>query len=120
MASPWSRYLAWRFTRCGISSLQGGHQVAQKSRITTFPLNEEDATWAPVRSGRLNSGAGVPTSPRDTGRSVLPPEVWPEVWPEGLAQDASAAARSPDKTSRAAPRRARATDCVPSAERTRL
>src|SRR5215813_9162263 len=38
ISSPRLRYFSCRVTNPGISILQGPHQVAQKSRITIFPL----------------------------------------------------------------------------------
>src|SRR5688572_17512548 len=94
MASPWSRYLDWSRTRSGTSARQGGHHVAQKSRITTFPLSEEEATLFPLRSGRENAGASDPIAPRPAG-AELPPSCF--------AQDATrTAARNTVATERAA------------------
>ena len=38
MMTSWSRYLACSFTRSGISTTQGPHQVAQKLTRTTLPF----------------------------------------------------------------------------------
>src|SRR3989338_9002851 len=45
--------------KCGISSLQGGHQVAQKSIITTLLLKSESFLSAPFISLSENSGASL-------------------------------------------------------------
>ena len=42
----------------GISSMQGPHQVAQKSSTTTLPLRSACLTRPPARSGRSKLGAG--------------------------------------------------------------
>src|SRR3972149_497332 len=46
----------------GISSRQGGHHVAQKLSITTFPLNWESLTVFPSRSCSITSTAASPFS----------------------------------------------------------
>src|SRR3989338_11210154 len=45
--------------KCGISSLQGGHQVAQKSIITTLLLKSESFLSAPFISLSENTGASL-------------------------------------------------------------
>jgi hypothetical protein len=39
----------------GISPRQGGHQVAQKFRNTTFPFSELNETFFPLRSASVKS-----------------------------------------------------------------
>src|SRR3972149_7048613 len=46
----------------GISSLQGGHQVAQKFSMTTFPLNCEREMVFPSRSCTVISTEAIPFS----------------------------------------------------------
>jgi hypothetical protein len=48
--SPLSRYVVWSFLNVGTSITQGGHHVAQKSTITTFPRSDARLTERPSRS----------------------------------------------------------------------
>ena len=41
---PAGPYFSWNSTNHGISTLQGAHHVAQKSRRMTFPLKSESVT----------------------------------------------------------------------------
>src|SRR6478735_9891965 len=41
---PLDPYFSWNSTKCGISTLQGPHHVAQKSSTITFPLYCDNAT----------------------------------------------------------------------------
>src|SRR5512138_1212185 len=54
----------------GISCLQGGHQVAQKSMTTTFPAYSDSETVPPATDGRVKSGA----IPGAAGRAAGSPE----------------------------------------------
>src|SRR5216684_1390067 len=56
----WSRslYLSCSSTRSGISARQGPHQVAQKFKRMTLPLESASVTGLPSRPVSLNSGAG--------------------------------------------------------------
>src|ERR1019366_5392116 len=56
--SPLAAYFFWSATYPGISVRQGGHQVAQKSRITTFPLNWSEVTVVPSTPFSFQAGAG--------------------------------------------------------------
>src|SRR5260221_9750881 len=47
MVKPLSAYFFWIAINPGISARQGGHQVAQKSRMITFPLKSESFTSFP-------------------------------------------------------------------------
>src|SRR3954470_11459889 len=47
---PWRAYLSWNSMKCGISTLHGPHQVAQKSSSSTFPLNADNVTSLPATS----------------------------------------------------------------------
>jgi hypothetical protein len=49
----------YSFSISGISSLQGGHQLAQKFRKTFFPLNWLKVTLLPSKSVRPKSGARI-------------------------------------------------------------
>src|ERR1700744_4330644 len=49
-----------RSIRCGISRMQGGHQLAQKSIRTILPRKACRLTGAPFKSGRTNCGAIAP------------------------------------------------------------
>src|SRR4051812_3167096 len=51
----------WKRSRDGISWIQGGHQVAQKFRTSTFPPNETGVTESPESDLIANSGAGPPS-----------------------------------------------------------
>src|SRR5208283_739124 len=55
----WDLYFFWNSIYQGISVLQPWHQVAQKSRTTTFPLKAESCRGAPVASVSAKSGAGL-------------------------------------------------------------
>ena len=48
-------------TKCGISCTQGGHQVAQKSRITRRPFKSLKVIDSPESVVTVKSGAGFPT-----------------------------------------------------------
>ena len=51
------------FSICGIATMQGPHQVAQKSRMTTFfPFKAARSSLPPPRRSILIAGAGVPNS----------------------------------------------------------
>src|SRR5678815_2337020 len=63
ISRPLSLYLSCIFTKCGISTRQGPHHVAQKSTITTLPLKSESLTFFPERSASSNSGAAEPMLP---------------------------------------------------------
>jgi hypothetical protein len=54
-----SAYFFWIATNPGISARQGGHQVAQKSKITTLPLKSESFTGFPSTSFNCQSGAAI-------------------------------------------------------------
>ena len=54
---PFSPYCFCNSTKPGISALQGGHHVAQKSRIITLPSKSDDFTGLPSTS--LSSHAGA-------------------------------------------------------------
>src|SRR5260221_180627 len=54
---PFSAYFFWIATNPGISLRQGGHQVAQKSKMTTLPLKSESFTGFPSTSLNCQSGA---------------------------------------------------------------
>src|SRR4029077_4857774 len=56
---PLSANFFWRATNPGISARQGGHQVAQKSKITTLPLKSESFTGFPSTSFNCQSGAAI-------------------------------------------------------------
>jgi len=43
----------------GISALQGGQRIAQKSRMTIFPLYDDKEIVFPSRVGSVKSGAGA-------------------------------------------------------------
>src|SRR6266852_5174715 len=53
-----SLYLSCSSTRSGISARQGPHQVAQKFKRMTLPLESASVTGLPSRPVSLNSGAG--------------------------------------------------------------
>src|SRR5258707_324512 len=59
MVTPLSAYFFWIATNPGISARQGGHQVAQKSRMITFPLKSESFTSFPSTSVSCQSGAAI-------------------------------------------------------------
>src|SRR5258708_9084522 len=54
---PFFAYFFWIATNPGISLRQGGHQVAQKSKMTTLPLKSESFTGFPSTSLNCQSGA---------------------------------------------------------------
>src|SRR5258705_9733801 len=54
---PFSPYFFCSSMKPGISALQGGHHVAQKSRMTTLPSKSDDFTSLP--SGSFNSQTGA-------------------------------------------------------------
>src|SRR6516162_7678893 len=56
---PLSAYFFWIATNLGISARQGGHQVAQKSKMTTLPLKSESLTGFPSTSLNCQSGAAI-------------------------------------------------------------
>src|SRR6516225_4263800 len=56
---PLSAYFFWIATNPGISARQGGHQVAQKSKMTTLPLKSESFTGFPSTSLKCHSGAAI-------------------------------------------------------------
>src|SRR6476660_1721850 len=60
--SPFSPYFFCRSMKPGISALQGGHHVAQKSRMTTLPSKSDDFTSWPL--GSFNSQTGAFEDPR--------------------------------------------------------
>ena len=47
----------------GNDMIHGPHQVAQKSRTTTFPRNSESFIFFPSKSTNVKSGASAPTEP---------------------------------------------------------
>jgi hypothetical protein len=57
---PWAAYFFCNATNSGISSRHTRHQVAQKFKITTFPLKSENFTGWPSGSFSCHSGAAVP------------------------------------------------------------
>jgi len=54
----------------GISSLQGGHHVAQKFRNTTFPLKSLSRSGWPARSGTVKSAAAAARPGRSRSSSL--------------------------------------------------
>src|SRR2546425_295256 len=56
-ASPCSPYFFCRSMKPGISILQGTHQVAQKSRMTTLPLKSDSFTGSPSTPLSCHGGA---------------------------------------------------------------
>src|SRR5437899_10886 len=56
-ARPLSAYPFCSSTKCGISTRQGTHHVAQKSRITTLPLKSDSLTCFPSKSFSSQPGA---------------------------------------------------------------
>src|SRR5690348_13547525 len=56
---PLSAYFFWIATNSGISARHGGHQVAQKSKMTTLPLKSESFTGFPSTSLKCQSGAAI-------------------------------------------------------------
>src|SRR5580704_1122577 len=56
-ANPFLPYLFCRAMKPGISALQGGHQVAQKSKTTTLPLKSEEWTVLPSPPWSSQPGA---------------------------------------------------------------
>src|SRR5260370_41985835 len=59
MVKPLFAYFVWMAINPGISARQGGHQVAQKSKMTTLPLKSESLTGFPSTSLNCQSGAAV-------------------------------------------------------------
>src|SRR5260221_12043872 len=59
MVKPLSAYFFWIAINPGISARQGGHQVAQKSRMIPFPLKSERLTSFPSTSVSCQSGAAI-------------------------------------------------------------
>ena len=57
MTTRWSRYFSCSATRSGISARHGGHQVAQKLRMTTLPRSDAEDSSRPSRSLTVNAGA---------------------------------------------------------------
>src|SRR5262249_34278068 len=57
MTKPLSWYFLCNVTRPGISLRHGGHQVAQKSKITTFPLKSARLIGSPLISRSCQLGA---------------------------------------------------------------
>src|SRR6266478_4847962 len=62
---PLPAYFFRSATNPGISARQGGHQVAQKSKITTLPLKSESFTGFPSTSFNCQSGAAILSVARD-------------------------------------------------------
>ena len=60
-STPWSLYVSYSSFSTGISTRQGGHQVAQKFTTTTFPFKAERLASPPPRTGRVKSGAALPS-----------------------------------------------------------
>src|SRR5258708_5315631 len=56
---PLSAYFFWSATKPGISARHGGHHVAQKSNMTTFPLKSESFTGFPSTPLKCQSGAAI-------------------------------------------------------------
>src|SRR5262245_40862284 len=54
---PEPRYFSYRRARCGISTRQGPHHVAQKLIITTCPRCSCSRKFGPSRLGSVKSGA---------------------------------------------------------------
>src|SRR4051812_7988938 len=52
---------------CGRDSMQGPHQVAQKSSTTTLPRKSDSLSGLPSLSATVKSGAGVPEARRGGG-----------------------------------------------------
>src|SRR5258708_13599157 len=69
---PLSAYFFWSATNPGISARQGGHQVAQTSKITTLPLKSESLTGFPSTSFNCQSGAAI----LESGAWDLAPPKW--------------------------------------------
>ena len=78
-----SLYLSCSAIRSGISSRQGGHQVAQKLIRTTLPRSEAVDTGRPSRSVAVNAATStrsfssltVPVGPLACFSSVSTPRV---------------------------------------------
>src|SRR5258708_32283799 len=75
---PLSAYFFWSATNPGISARQGGHHVAQKSKMITLPLKSESFTGFPSTSLNCKSGAAILES---VARHVAPPKrkAWPPI-----------------------------------------
>src|SRR6185312_15987834 len=69
---------AWRFcsaTICGISTIQGGHQLAQKSTSTSLPRQAASETGLPSKPVRVKAGAAAPG---DSGAARAPSQTRPQ------------------------------------------
>src|SRR5512133_3978820 len=71
----------------GISSLQGGHQVAQKLTSTTFPLRSESFCSLPARSLATKSGASAPSVALLAGTAAFLPPLLSRLHPARVKSD---------------------------------
>src|SRR5579871_2691826 len=73
-ANPLSLYCCSNSMNQGISTLQGAHQVAQKSSSTTLPLYSDRCTVFPSTSLSTKSGAALRSlSPLTAARTLVEP-----------------------------------------------
>src|SRR5271155_2040288 len=75
MTTNWSGYFFVSSIRMGISSRQGGHQVAQKFIKTTLPCQAAVEIVLPFRSWMRKGGAGCPLLAKRMTRALSPPSA---------------------------------------------